>query len=454
MLEESGLLTRLQKIYYGMARFVPSTMLDMLDMATSLFYFSIQRLPAIYTGISMAMSYIAIMISELVFGNLSDRTRTRWGRRKPFVMVGAPGMAISFTLVFTPHLFLAQGDLLALFLYALVTQSLFKMFYGMTMTPFQSWMPELTEPEERPSVSQWQNIANFMGFVVGTFGTTLLAIESYQWGLPPVLIYMILAFIVIQIGGFIVPLVGLKKEGKHIDQPDLLKDIGKALHDRDFVGWIMAQGLLSIGFAMVIKSAFPFINDYLLFGTMEFIIFGAELLLVVFIFFMIWRWMIRNHGKGTTLRIAMIITALSLFLTLVVQTPLQGFLMIAIVGSGLAGYYLMPYIVYADFATKDEILTGESRAGFYTSFPSIPLNTFQAISVFLWGFIFSLPEVAQVPRAPSETVTLGYLYWGPIAAFFILLAVVILFQINIDPNFEVLENNHYDRIGAENERKE
>ncbi|MFO7837624.1 MAG: MFS transporter [Candidatus Thorarchaeota archaeon] len=434
------MLTRFQKVYYGMARFGPSAMLDMLDIATSLFYFSIQRLPAIYTGISMGVSYIAIMVSELVFGNLSDRTRTKVGRRKPFVLVGAPGMALSFALVFTPHLFLVQGDVIALFLYALITQSLFKIFYGMTMTPFQSWMPELTEPEERPSVSSWQNIANFMGFVVGVFGTTLLAVESYRWCLPPTLRYMLIAFIWIQLAGFIAPLTGLRKEGKHIEQPDLLKDVRRALRNRDFLGWILAQGLLSIGFAMVIKSAFPFINDYLHFGTTEFAIFGAELLLIVFVFFMIWRWMIKNKGKGTTLRTAMIITALSLVLTLIVQNALQGFIMIALVGVGLAGYYLMPYIIYADFANKDEIITGESRAGFYTSFPSIPLNTCQAISAFLWGFVFSLPEVAPVPSTPSETVSLGYLYWGPIAAVFILLAVVILTQINIDPDFEKLKS--------------
>ncbi|UCE10613.1 MAG: MFS transporter [Candidatus Thorarchaeota archaeon] len=434
------MLTQGQKIYFGMARLGPSIMLDMLDLANALFYFSIQALPAIFTGIAIAMGYVSTMIATLLFGNLSDRYPTkRWGRRKPFVVLGAPLMAISFLFVFTPHLFVAQGDTIGLFLYALVTISMFRGFYGMTMTPFQSWMPELTEPEERPSVSSWQNVANFLGFVIGVLGTTFLAIEATGWGLPPEILLMILAFIVIQLVGFVGPIAGLHKEGKYIAQPNLRESFSTALKNRDFVGWMAAQGLLSIGFAMIIKSTFPFINDYLRFGLTEFLVFGVELLAVVFTFFLVWRWMIRNKGKRVTLQVAMLVAAVSLPLSFFITTAIEGFIMIALVGSGVAGYYLFPYIVYADFAHKDEIMTGEGKAGLYTSTPTIPLNTCEAISALLWGLIFSLPVIAPVPGSPGDAVTLGYLYWGPVAAFFIFLGILVLFKVNLDPDFESLK---------------
>ena len=210
------MLSRGQKIYYGMARLGPSIMLDMLDLASTLFYFSIQELPAIYTGSAIALSYLSIMISEITFGNLSDRTPTkRWGRRKPYIIVGAPLMALSFLLVFNPGLFITPGNVIGLFFYATITMSLFKVFYGMTMTPFQAWMPELTEPEERPAVSSWQNVANFIGFVVGVFGASFLAIQVVGLELPPVILYMILGFVVIQLLGFIPSLKGLQSEGKY-----------------------------------------------------------------------------------------------------------------------------------------------------------------------------------------------------------------------------------------------
>ena len=432
------MLTRGQKIYFGMARLGPSLMLDMLDLASALFYFSIQSLPAIFTGSAIALSYLSIMVSELTFGNLSDRIKTRWGRRKPFIMVGAPLMALSFLLVFTPHLFLGEGNVLGLFFYATITMSLFKVFYGMTMTPFQSWMPELTEPEERPAVSSWQNVANFIGFVIGTFGTSLLAIEAVGWGLPSEILYLILGFIVIQLLGFAPSLLGLHAEGKFIPQPSIRKDLGVALRDRDFVGWLVAQGLLSVGIAMIIRTAFPYINDYLTFGVTEFLIFGVELLSVVFVFFIIYQFTISRKGKRFTLQFSMMLAVISLPFTLVINTSSAAFILLAFAGAGVAGYYLFPYIVYADFAQKNEILTGEGRAGFYTSFPSIPLNGMNAFSALLWGLIFALPEVVPVPGG-VETVSQGYLLWGPIAALFIFASVLVLFKVDIDPDFKQLK---------------
>jgi len=418
-------------------------MLVMLDLASALFYFSIQSLPAIYTGSAIALSYLSIMLSELTFGNLSDRMRSkRWGRRKPFIMAGAPLMATSFLLVFSPHLFLAEGNVLGLFFYATVTMSLFKVFYGMTMTPFQSWMPELTEPEERPAVSSWQNVANFIGFVVGTFGTSLLAALAVGWGLPSVILYMIFGFIVIQLLGFTPSLIGLHKEGKFIPNPSITKDLRVALKDRNYVGWLVAQGLLSVGISTVIRTTFPYINDYLSFSMTEFIIFGAELLSVVFVFFIIYQYTIRMKGKRFTLQLSMLLAVISLPFTLVITTTTAAFILLAFAGAGVAGYYLFPYIVYADFAHKNEIMTGEGRAGFYTSFPSIPLNGMQALSAFLWGFIFALPEVVPVPGEIATVVSQGYLFWGPIAALFIFLSVLVLFKVDIDPDFERLKAEH------------
>jgi Na+/melibiose symporter-like transporter len=173
----------------------------------------------------------------------------------------------------------------------------------------------------------------------------------------------------------------------------------------------------------------------------EFLIFGVELLSVVFVFFIIYQFTIRKKGKRFTLQFSMMLAVVSLPFTLVITTSPAAFLLLAFAGAGVAGYYLFPYIVYADFAQKNEIMTGEGRAGFYTSFPSIPLNGMQAFSAFLWGFLFALPEVVPVPGG-TESVSQGYLFWGPVASLFLLLSVLVLFKVNIDPDFEKLKEEH------------
>lgn len=252
---------------------------------------------------------------------------------------------------------------------------------------------------------------------------------------------MVLAFIAIQLVGFLPSLIGLSQEGKYIPQPSIRKDLRRVMKDRDFVGWLVAQGLLSVGIAMVVTTTFPYIDDLLTFSVTEFIIFGVELLSVVFVFFLIYQFTIKRKGKRFTLQLSMMLTVISLPFTLFIGTPEAAFVLLAFAGAGVAGYYLFPYIVYADFAHKDEIMTGEGRAGFYTSFPSIPLNGMQAFSAFLWGFIFALPETIIVPGT-TDLVSQGYLLWGPIAALFIFLSVLVLFKVNIDPDFEALKKQH------------
>ena len=67
----------------------------------------------------------------------------------------------------------------------------------------------------------------------------------------------------------------------------------------------------------------------------------------------------------------------------------------------------------------------------------------QAISGFLWGIIFELPAVVPVPGVDG-LVSLGYLIWGPIAAMFIFLSVLVLFRVNIDPDFETIKADYQD----------
>jgi Na+/melibiose symporter-like transporter len=189
---------------------------------------------------------------------------------------------------------------------------------------------------------------------------------------------------------------------------------------------------------MVTSLAFPYVNDYLNFGTLDILIFGVELLAVVFLFFLIWRWGIKNKGKRVTLQAAMLLGGITLPFTLFVASKLVGFILIALVAASVAGYYLFPYIVYADFAHKDELLTGEGKAGIYTGFPSIPLNISQAFSATLMGFILDLPRNLSVVGTTGEWVTIGYKAWGPIAGIFVLLSVLVLFKVDLDPDFEAI----------------
>ena len=99
-------------------------------------------------------------------------------------------------------------------------------------------------------------------------------------------------------------------------------------------------------------------------------------------------------------------------------------------------YYLMSYVVPADIAQVDEIITGESRSGIYTGFIGVPLNMFQAASSVLLGGLMQLSVIL------TGAELAGFMWWGPVFAPFLLIAAFILRYVDIDPDFDALKKKY------------
>ncbi|MGR8979237.1 MAG: MFS transporter [Gammaproteobacteria bacterium] len=121
-----------------MALFVPAFYADELS------------LPLAGVGAMIAGSRIFDVITDPVIGILSDRIKTRWGRRKPWLAVGTPLIMLSTWMLFVPN-----GEV-SLF-YLLVWSSL--LFLGFTLfdLPYKAWGAELsTGYSERSRVAAWR----------------------------------------------------------------------------------------------------------------------------------------------------------------------------------------------------------------------------------------------------------------------------------------------------------
>jgi GPH family glycoside/pentoside/hexuronide:cation symporter len=159
--------------------------------------------------------------------------------------------------------------------------------------------------------------------------------------------------------------------------------------------------------------------------------------------FYLWLLGIRRLGKKKSLMIGLVMLAIITPLTPFLRGlgAIVGYTTVAIMffaplGAGMAIYYLMSYIVPADIAQVDEIVTGESRAGIYTGFIGVPLNMFQAASTVLLGAFMELSVIL------TGNELWGLMWWGPMFAPFLLIAAFILRYIDIDPDFEALSGKN------------
>jgi GPH family glycoside/pentoside/hexuronide:cation symporter len=66
-------------------------------------------------GLLMAIPRFVDLFFDPVMGNISDNTRTRWGRRRPYILAGAIGAAILLPLLWMPP-FHTQAGIVAYFL--------------------------------------------------------------------------------------------------------------------------------------------------------------------------------------------------------------------------------------------------------------------------------------------------------------------------------------------------
>ena len=109
--------------------------------------------------------------TDPIVGYLSDRTRHRWGRRKPWVIIGAPLLALSFYFCWSPVTdtpSFANG--LVLFLSLLG----FWLFFTVVVAPYLSLLPEITPYDnERVKLSAMMSL---FGDVLGTLAGNLLPV--------------------------------------------------------------------------------------------------------------------------------------------------------------------------------------------------------------------------------------------------------------------------------------
>jgi GPH family glycoside/pentoside/hexuronide:cation symporter len=118
-------------------------------------------------GIAQAAARLTDGVTDSYFGWRSDNTRTRWGRRRPYLLVGAllAGAAL-------PSLFLASRSwsTSTLFWFVLVTACAYAPILSCYNMPYQSLGAELTaDTDERTTIMAWRGVAQTLAGVANAW---------------------------------------------------------------------------------------------------------------------------------------------------------------------------------------------------------------------------------------------------------------------------------------------
>ncbi|MHA1675487.1 MAG: MFS transporter [Promethearchaeota archaeon] len=375
----------------------------------------------------LTIGYIAIAISQPFFGWISDVTYIKkLGGRKPFVFLLAPVLVVSFLLLMMPSLVLENPSDETLLTWFFIWNTLFEVAYAVT-TPYQAWMAQLFNTADRPKCSQIQNIANFIGQVIQTLFAMLILtdfavnIESNPNYIPPEYLWGCILFAATFIISFYTSAILMPTEPQKVQKSNLLENLKVALKNAKYQKVVFMQGFASIGWVMAGTVILKYLTDVLQLNMMQNIIVSGSMIIGMVIFLEFWKRMIAKKGKTQSIKMVFIFGAIVMPLSLIgliyVENTLWfGLLLVWGYAFVLGGWYLFPYIMYADLAEDDERQTNVQKAGLYIGYPSIILNLFQAFGVFLLGQLYKFGDTT----VGTNTFNLGNVLWGPVVSIILI----------------------------------
>ncbi len=319
----------------------------------------VKNLPTEWFALFWVFYTIYNAFNNPVLGFLSDRTKSRWGRRIPYVLFGALPYVVVYALLFWAP-FDGATNPYALLIYFGVLIVIWEGLYTAVATGYYSLLPEMfPDYEERTDVAAKMNIFQTVGLLIGVALPPMLA-DLMGWGWMAVLLAVI-SGIAIYLG--IPAMFEKKKEDTYFP---LLAAFKATFLNRSYLMVAIAQAMRFFGTG-VLQMGMLFYMKYSLKVDegMATVIFGIAFILAALLLYP-WRALVANRfDSRTTLIIANAIMIVGV-IPLGLGTSLTMAIVAAvIIGVGLSGLVLIGDVIVAEVVDEDEVKVGTQRAGMY-----------------------------------------------------------------------------------------
>ncbi|HEY8541478.1 MAG TPA: MFS transporter, partial [Pseudothermotoga sp.] len=344
---------------YSLGSFSSALLSNAVATFAIFYYVDVLKAPPHLISIVMMLYGLWNAINDPLFGYLSDRTKTKWGRRKPYIFWFSLPLALVFALFWAPPF--DNTKPMALVVYYFLMIFLFDSFFTIVILNWTALFPEMYPTlKERAKVSALRQILAIPGLLLGIAA-------------PPMIASMIgwrnMGIIFATIGGSILylTLLGSKENPKYSQEQSL--SIVEALKftfiNKSFLTYVIASFLLQFTYTGL-TSALPFYAKYVLkINDTQTTILMALIFIVAFFLIPLWQRITTKIGAKKTMMLSMIIWATLLSGFAFIRNFVQGIILTSSLAIGLAGALIILDIMIADIVDEDQIKTGKRREGMY-----------------------------------------------------------------------------------------
>ncbi|KAF0111641.1 MAG: glycoside/pentoside/hexuronide:cation symporter GPH family [Chloroflexi bacterium] len=421
---EKDRLPFLTKLVYGLADWGNTTTTTIVGFFFLFFLTDVALLPAAYATPVLLIGTIWDAINDPLIGVFADKVHTRWGRRRPFFLIGAIPFGLTFMMLWWVPPF---TNPLALMAYYTVAYILFDTAFTFVVVPYGALTPELTSDyDERTRLTGYRMAVSMGGGLIAAFMVPIFAGMFAQ----PRTGYLIMAVIfgVLAMIPYFVLFFRIKERYTETKTSDL------SLYKSFFYTWRnrafrFAAGIYITAWMTValISALFQYYITYWMnmAGQLGYILGVVQLAALICIPIIVK--MSDKFGKTRTyiyglMWWAVVMLSLS-FLPSTART--LAYVVGALAGLGIAAAHVIPWSILPDVIDQDELETGHRREGTFYGFLVFLQKSGTALALALIPWVLS--RTGYVPNAVQNTETLNAIRFmiGPVPA--ILLTISMLF---------------------------
>lgn len=398
---------------YAVGMFGTSIPVNMFKTYAAFFY--VDRLGLITTPQYSMILFLYTFLDAIdnpVYGFLSDRTRTKWGRRRPWLLIGAPLLVLCFVLFFNPPAFLAPGSafsyVLLMYMFTGTLDSLINVNYG-------ALFPELFPTEgSRAKTNAMRQVFQLIAMIISIALTPIItdaigfANTAYIYGALAIVVIWFMA-------------LGCHENPQAMEQPkpQLLKTILDIASNPKFWVYGIANAAYFGGLALV-QSGVAFYTKYHLgVGGMGSTIMLGVVIVSAIVSIPLWVKIVKKMTLMPAWRLALICCGLGVLPLYFVKTLPLAAVCVVLFGFAMGGVSTTMDLVGARLMDEDRIKNGIPREGTYNSLIGILNKASGLVSSLAFLLVFQVYgfESGENPGTAPDAAARFLTVLFPLAVF-------------------------------------
>ena len=351
---------------------------------------------------------------NLVYGFLSDRTRTKWGRRRPWLVIGTPLLVLGLILFFTPPAGLEAN---ALYIYAMLFYILAGTLDSVINANYGALFPELfTTDVTRAKANALRQAFQLVAMII-SIALTPVVVDKLGWSMTAI-VYGLL-------GGVVILYMALTSHEKPVTEeekkPELWDSVKTLLTNKKF--WIagITNAFYSAGMSLVM-AGLPLYAKYTLGinSLQQSLLFGGVLLVAIGSV-AVWAYWVKKYDLVMVWRFAIAALALAYIPLFFANSFYVALGCAMLVGFGFAGVITTMDLIQARIMDEDQARNNVRREGIISNalgFMNRLNGLFTSAAYALLGVLFGYVS-GEVPGPQPGTAARYLLTVFPLVMMFL-----------------------------------